>query len=75
MSVPARSIDSQESGMISRVPQRVFDRLFDASLITIMGLPLKDPHEDDDEDEDPGLGIIEPYLPSPFRQVFASLGP
>jgi hypothetical protein len=46
--------------MISRVPQRVFDRLFDASLITIMGLPLKDPHEDDDEDEDPGLGIIEP---------------
>jgi hypothetical protein len=37
--------------MISRVPQRVFDRLFDASLITIMGLPPKDPHDDDENEE------------------------
>ena len=38
--------------MITRVPPKVFDRLFDASLVTIMGLPPKDPHDDDDENED-----------------------
>ena len=38
--------------MISRVPQRVFDRLFDASLVTIMDLPPKDPLDDDDENEE-----------------------
>jgi hypothetical protein len=37
--------------MISRVPQRVFDRLFDASFITVMGLPPKDPHDDDENEE------------------------
>jgi hypothetical protein len=37
--------------MILRVPQRVFDRLFDASLITIMGLPPKDPNDDDENEE------------------------
>jgi hypothetical protein len=38
--------------MISRVPQRRFDRLFDASPIARMGLPPKDPHDDDDENEE-----------------------
>ena len=38
--------------MITRVQSKVFDRLFDASLVTIMGLPPKDPHDDDDENED-----------------------
>jgi hypothetical protein len=38
--------------MISRVPQRIFDRLFDATLITIMRLPPKDPHDDDDEEDE-----------------------
>jgi hypothetical protein len=38
--------------MTSRVPQRVFDRLFDASPITIMGLPPKDPHDDDENEGD-----------------------
>jgi hypothetical protein len=37
--------------MILRVPQRISDRLFDASLITIMGLPPKDPHDDDENEE------------------------
>ena len=37
--------------MVTRLPQRVLDRLFDASLVTIMGLPPKDPHDDDDENE------------------------
>jgi hypothetical protein len=51
--------------MISRVPQRVFDRLFGASLITIMGLsPDDDENEegeedDDEEDEEPAV-IREP---------------
>jgi hypothetical protein len=36
--------------MIMRGPQRGFDRLFDASPVTIMG--PKDPHDDDDENED-----------------------
>jgi hypothetical protein len=54
--------------MILRVPQRVSDRLFDASLITILGLPPKDPHDDeneedeeddDEEDEEPAV-IREP---------------
>jgi hypothetical protein len=38
--------------VISRVPQRVLDRLFDASLITITGPPPKDPHDDDEENEE-----------------------
>lgn len=38
--------------MITRGPQRGFDRLFDASPVTIMGLPPKDAHDDDDENED-----------------------
>jgi hypothetical protein len=37
--------------MILRVSQTVFDRSFDASLITIMGLPPKDPHDDDENEE------------------------
>ena len=37
--------------MVTRLPQRVLDRLFGASLVTIMGLPPKDPHDDDDENE------------------------
>ena len=37
--------------MVTRLPQRVLDRLFDASLVTIMGLPPKDPNDDDDENE------------------------
>jgi hypothetical protein len=49
---PPLLLTSQESGVISRVPQRVLDRLFDASLITIMGPPPKDPHDDDDENEE-----------------------
>jgi hypothetical protein len=52
MSVPATSADNQESGMISRVPQKVFDRLFDPSLVTIMGLPPKDPSNDEEDEED-----------------------
>ncbi|MFZ1151034.1 MAG: hypothetical protein WAR76_15060 [Xanthobacteraceae bacterium] len=55
--------------MILRVPQRVFDRLFDESLITLMGLPPKDPpdddeneegEEDDDEEDDEPAVIREP---------------
>jgi hypothetical protein len=38
--------------MISRVPQKVFDRLFDPSLVTIMGLPPKDPNNDEEDEED-----------------------
>ncbi len=38
--------------MIKRGLQRIFDRLFDASLVTIMGLPPKDPQDDGDENED-----------------------
>jgi hypothetical protein len=30
--------------VVTRLPQRVLDRLFDASLVTIMGLPPKDPN-------------------------------
>jgi hypothetical protein len=41
-----------QSGMVTRLPQGVLDRLFDASLVTIMGMPPKDPHDDDDENED-----------------------
>ena len=37
--------------MVTRVPQRVLDRLFDAGLAAIMDLPPKDPHNDDDENE------------------------
>jgi hypothetical protein len=51
MNVTAASIDDQESDMVTRLPQRVLDRLFGASLVTIMGLPPKDPHDDDDENE------------------------
>ena len=29
--------------MITRVQPKVFDRLFDASLVTLMGLPPKEP--------------------------------
>ena len=52
MNVTAASIDDQESDMVTRLPQRVLDRLFGASLVTIMGLPPKDPHDDDDENGD-----------------------
>ena len=52
MSVPATSTDYQETGVISRVPQRVFDRLFDPSLVTIVGLPPKDPNNDEEDEED-----------------------
>jgi hypothetical protein len=37
--------------MVTRLPQRVLDRLFDASLVTIMDPPPKDPHDDDDENK------------------------
>ena len=43
---------ANQSGMVTRLPQGVLDRLFDASLVTIMGMPPKDPHDDDDENED-----------------------
>ena len=42
--------------MITRVPPKVFDRPFDASLVTIVGLPPKDSYDDDDENEDDGRG-------------------
>jgi hypothetical protein len=35
--------------MVTHLPHRILDRLFDASLVTIMDLPPKDPHDDDDE--------------------------
>jgi hypothetical protein len=38
--------------MVTRLPQRVLDWLFDASPVTIMSMPPKDPHDDDDENED-----------------------
>ena len=46
--------------MITRVPPKVFDRLFDASLVTIMGLPPKDPHDDDEEEDEKPVVIREP---------------
>jgi len=46
--------------MITRVPPKVFDRLFDASLVTIMGLPPKDPHDDDEEEDEKPAVIREP---------------
>ena len=52
MSVPATSTDYRESGMISRLPQKIFDRLFDPSLVTIRGLPPKDPNNDEEDEED-----------------------
>ena len=38
--------------MILRVPQTVSDRSFDASRITILGLPPKDPDDDENEDDE-----------------------
>ena len=38
--------------MISRVPQKVFARLINSSLVTVMDLPPKDPPDDDDENEE-----------------------
>ena len=46
--------------MITRVPPKVFDRLFDASLVTIVGLPPKDPHDDDEEEDEKPVVIREP---------------
>ena len=46
--------------MITRVPPKVFDRLFDASLVTIMGLPPKDPHDDEEEEDEKPVVIREP---------------
>jgi len=46
--------------MITRVPPKVFDRLFDASLVSIMGLPPKDPHDDDEEEDEKPVVIREP---------------
>ena len=37
--------------MISRVPQKVSTWLVDSSLVTVIGLPPKDPHDDENEDE------------------------
>jgi hypothetical protein len=54
--------------MISRVPQRVFDRLFGASLITIMGLPPKDPHDDDENEEGEEDGDEEDEEPAVIRE-------
>jgi hypothetical protein len=42
----------EEPGMIPRAPQKVATWLVDSSLIALMGLPPKHPHDDDDEDEE-----------------------
>ena len=34
--------------------------IFDASLVTIMGLPPKDPHDDDEEEDEKPVVIREP---------------
>jgi hypothetical protein len=38
--------------MISRIPQTVSAWLIDSRLVTIMGLPPKDPNDDDEVNED-----------------------
>ena len=38
--------------MISRIHQKVSAWLIDSSLVTIRGLPPKDPDDDDDENEE-----------------------
>ena len=38
--------------MISRVPQRAFDRLRDPSMVTIKGRPPKRPNDDDEEENE-----------------------
>ena len=54
--------------MITRVPPKVFDRLFDASFVTIMGLPPKDPHDDEDENEEDEEDDGEEEEPSVIRE-------
>jgi len=38
--------------MISRVPQKVSTWLVDSSLVTVMGLPPKDPHDENEDEKD-----------------------
>jgi len=42
----------EEPGMISRVPQKVSTWLVDSSLVTVMGLPPKDPHDENEDEKD-----------------------
>jgi hypothetical protein len=54
--------------MILRVSQRVSDGLFDASLITILGLPPKDPHDDENEEDDEENDDEEDEEPAVIRE-------
>ena len=38
--------------MISRVPRNISAWLIDSSRVTLVGLPPKDPHEEDSEDKE-----------------------
>ena len=38
--------------MISRVPQKVSTWLVDSNVVTVMGLPPKDPHDENEDEKD-----------------------
>jgi len=54
--------------MISRVPQRAFDRLRDPSMVTIKGPPKRPNDDDEEENEEDEDGDDEEEEPAVIRE-------